>query len=91
MESVVAFVQALPKGATTDKKRLEAELGNMGAQIAGQKRKGTLTHIVLVSSPSLSPLPEAARETEMEEIRRAIDFVGQVMCFRAPTPHQCCQ
>lgn len=55
---------------------MEVQLKLMGAEIARQKRKPTLTHVVLARNPTTHPY-EA--EKEQEELYRLSAAVAQVV------------
>ena len=77
MENVVAFVHALTKGAKGAKLQLENQLSHMGVQIAKQKRRASLTHVIVVRDMT-SGLPQEDKEAELEEIRHIIASTEQV-------------
>ncbi len=78
MEDVVAFVHALTKGAKGAKVQLENQLSHLGVQVAKQKRKISLTHVIVVRDVT-SGLPQEVKEDELEEIRHLVSSVEQVL------------
>lgn len=77
MEDVVVFVHPLTKADHSKKKLLESELSHLGAQIAKQRRKANLTHVVIARDTS-SDLAVDAKEAELEELRRTVSAMEQV-------------